>query len=142
MGRAFHANDKSPISEIATQHVALIPISTSYMLWSIFATRIFVGRIAFVVAAIADSKIPQRAQRLQNQTLGKLRGSQTELLLFHFFLLRFESSDPSFRVVFERCRTTTATNPVAFSFVRHLRRAQPLRNNAGAIAVIFIGASQ
>jgi poly(3-hydroxybutyrate) depolymerase len=39
------ANDKSPISEIATQHVALIPISISNMLWSNFATRTFVGRI-------------------------------------------------------------------------------------------------
>jgi lysophospholipid acyltransferase (LPLAT)-like uncharacterized protein len=39
------ANDKSPGREIATQHVALIPISTSNMLWSNFATRTFVGRI-------------------------------------------------------------------------------------------------
>jgi hypothetical protein len=39
------ANDKSPISEIATQHMALIPISTPNMLWSNFATRTFVGRI-------------------------------------------------------------------------------------------------
>jgi hypothetical protein len=38
------ANVKSPISEIATQHVALIPISISNM-WSNFATRTFVGRI-------------------------------------------------------------------------------------------------
>jgi hypothetical protein len=39
------ANDKCPISEIATQHMALIPISTPNMLWLNFATRTFVGRI-------------------------------------------------------------------------------------------------
>jgi hypothetical protein len=45
MHRKFDANDKSPISEIATQHMTLIPISTPNMMWSNFATRTFVGRI-------------------------------------------------------------------------------------------------
>jgi hypothetical protein len=42
------ANDKSPISEIATQHTALILMPTPSMLWSNFATRTFVGRICAV----------------------------------------------------------------------------------------------
>jgi hypothetical protein len=44
-GPETDANDKSPISEIATQHVALIPRLIPSMLWSNFATRTFVGRI-------------------------------------------------------------------------------------------------
>jgi hypothetical protein len=45
VARKVNANDKSPISEIAAQHVVLIPISASNMLCSNFATRTFVGRI-------------------------------------------------------------------------------------------------
>jgi hypothetical protein len=55
MGMKLDANDKSPISEIATQHIALFRISTSNMLWSNFANRTFVGRIKLVTSNVRGS---------------------------------------------------------------------------------------
>jgi hypothetical protein len=52
-GTSIDANDKSPISEIATQHMALILKSTPNMLWSNFATRTFVGRISIEPPVVA-----------------------------------------------------------------------------------------